>query len=153
MNRDWPNLPKWDKRFLKLAEHIAGWSKDPSTRVGAVIATINHRIVSIGFNGFPQHVDDADERYADRDLKYKLIVHAEANALLFANRAPGGCDLFTWPFPPCSRCAGLIIQAGIARVVAPVLTGERRERWAADCELARQMFAEAGVVVTIYDDP
>lgn len=144
---------KWDKRFLKLAEHVAGWSRDPSTQVGAVIASANRRIVSVAYNGFPQFVDDADERYLDRDLKYKLIVHAEANALLFANRAPVGCELFTWPFPPCSRCAGLIIQAGIARVVAPVLTGERRERWASDCELARQMFQEAGVIVTIYDDP
>ena len=26
---------EWDQRMLDLAQHIASWSKDPSTKVGA----------------------------------------------------------------------------------------------------------------------
>jgi len=43
---------KWDNRFLDLCEHVSEWSKDPSTKVGAVITEGIH-IVSIGYNGLP----------------------------------------------------------------------------------------------------
>ena len=120
------------------------WSKDPSTQVGAVIVDGNNRIVSIGFNGFPQGVEDSEERLVDRETKYDIIVHAEANALMFANKSVEGCTLYTWPFPPCSRCAGLIIQSGITRVVSVVHTGER---WKKNFDLARQLFHEAGIIL------
>ena len=135
---------KWDKRFLELAKLCGSWSKDPSTQVGAVIVDGNNRIVSIGFNGFPQGVEDSEERLVDRETKYDIIVHAEANALMFANKSVEGCTLYTWPFPPCSRCAGLIIQSGITRVVSVVHTGER---WKKNFDLARQLFHEAGIIL------
>jgi deoxycytidylate deaminase len=50
---------KWDRRFLDLAAHVAQWSKDASTKVGAVITDSRKRIVSIGFNGYPANVDDS----------------------------------------------------------------------------------------------
>lgn len=128
---------KWDRRYLEVARQVAGWSKDPSTQVGAVIATPDHRPVSFGFNGLPQGVDDSPERYADRDLKLKLIVHAELNALVFAGERARGCTLYTWPFMPCCRCAGLVIQHGIKRVVAPVTPVALAERWAEELELTR----------------
>src|SRR3990172_2103187 len=83
-------LDAWDSRFLRLAEFVAQWSKDPNTKVGAVIVDGTHRIVSLGFNGFPRGVDD-DERLRNRELKLKLMVHAEMNAILFAGRALDGC--------------------------------------------------------------
>ena len=135
---------KWDKRFLDLAKLCGSWSKDPSTQVGAVIVDGNNRIVSIGFNGFPQGVEDSEERLVDRETKYDIIVHAEANALMFANKSVEGCTLYTWPFPPCSRCAGLIIQSGVTRVVSVVHTGER---WKKNFDLARQLFHEAGIIL------
>ena len=49
-------LDKWDHRFLALAEHISHWSKDPSTKVGAVITHRSKRVVSMGFNGLPAGV-------------------------------------------------------------------------------------------------
>lgn len=135
---------KWDKRFLNLAKLCGSWSKDPSTQVGAVIVDGNNRIVSIGFNGFPQGVEDSEKRLVDRETKYDIIVHAEANALMFANKSVEGCTLYTWPFQPCSRCASLIIQSGITRVVSVI---HDDERWKKNFELARQLFKEAGIIL------
>jgi dCMP deaminase len=130
----------WDNRFLGLAEHVAQWSRDPSTKVGAVLVDNKRRILSIGFNGFPRGVAD-DERLHDRDTKYEMVVHAEANTLLFAAASVEGATAYVWPLPPCSRCAALLIQAGIARVVSPAPS----ERWADNCGLAARLFDEAGV--------
>ena len=77
-------LKKWDLRFLEMARNAASWSKDPSTKVGAIIVDDDKRVISVGYNGFPKGVRD-DERLDDRQEKYKIIVHAERNALLFAN--------------------------------------------------------------------
>jgi len=77
-------ISKWDDRFLSLTQFIASWSKDPSTKVGAVIADQNNRIVSMGYNGLPVGVKDHTERYSDRERKLAMIVHGEMNAILFA---------------------------------------------------------------------
>lgn len=140
---------KWDRRFLALAEHVAGWSKDPSTKTGAVIVDERRRVVSLGYNGFPVDVCDSPERYADRELKYKLIVHCERNAILFARRDLAGCTLYTWPFMSCAPCAAMIIQAGIKRCVAPVTPEHLRERWEADMRLAGEMLTEAFVLLDL----
>ena len=137
---------EWDRRMLALAQHIAGWSKDPSTKVGAVIADNRRRIISVGYNGFPAGVRDV--ALEDRDFKYNRVVHAELNALLFARGPVVGATLYVWPMPPCSRCAGPIIQAGIARVVSPPVG----ERWEESCRIGREMFAQADVVVSEAGD-
>ena len=137
---------KWDRRMLALAQHIASWSKDPSTKVGAVIADNRRRIISVGYNGFPAGVRDV--ALEDRDFKYNRIVHAELNALLFARGSVEGATLYVWPMPPCSRCAGPIIQAGIARVVSP----PAEELWEESCRFGREMFIQAHVVVSEISD-
>jgi dCMP deaminase len=135
----------WELRMLKLARHIASWSKDPSTQVGAVITDAAHRILSVGYNGFPRGVPD--ENLDDRDHKYAQIVHAEMNAILFAGVPLKGATLYVWPMPPCSRCAGPIIQSGIGRVVSPPAP----ERWADACGIGRKMLYDAGVIThTVY---
>jgi len=138
----------WDQRMLGLASHVASWSKDPSTKVGAVIARPDRTVASIGFNGFPRGVDDAPERYADRPTKYKLVCHAEANAIVSAREPLHGCSIYVAPFPPCAECAKLIIQAGIKRVVAPIADVER---WRESFETSSLMFAEAGVEIDLRD--
>ena len=77
---------KWDRRFLDLASHICGWSKDPSTKVGCVVVGEDREIRSTGFNGFPRGIEDSMERLDDRELKYPLICHAEENAIMHAAR-------------------------------------------------------------------
>lgn len=139
---------KWDKRYLKLAKLVASWSKDPSTKCGAVIVNEDNEIVSIGFNGFPRKVDDNELRLENRYVKYKFMVHAERNALLFARQSLKGCTIYTWPLQACSECAAMIVQAGIVRHVS---IENDNERWLESFAFANQMFAEAGVEINFYE--
>jgi dCMP deaminase len=141
------SLQKWDVRFLELARFVSNWSLDPSTKVGAVISDKHNRVVSIGYNGFPKGIKD-DERLNDRETKYKIIVHGEINAITFANRNLENCTLYTYPFEPCPRCAGIIIQSGIKRIVAPI---NKIDRWENDFKLSRQLFNEANIEIDYYE--
>jgi dCMP deaminase len=107
---------KWDLRFLELAKHISGWSKDPSTKVGSVIVDDLNRIISMGYNGFPRHFNDREDLYADRETKLKYVCHAERNAL---DNAPCSVRFMTLycTHPPCLDCQKSIVQNGIQRVV------------------------------------
>lgn len=138
----------WDGRFLGLAQHLAGWSKDPSTKVGAVLAR-GKFIVSPGYNGFPAGVEDSPERLNNREVKYKMVLHAEENAILTAKQDLTGCTMYTWPLQPCSRCTAKLIQAGVKRIVAPPPSEDHLSRWGEDFELSRQMCQEAGVELVI----
>lgn len=140
---------KWYSRFLNLAQHISCWSKDPSTKVGAVIFDSENRIVSVGYNGFPKNVVDDPEKYLNREIKYQMVVHAEINAILFAQRNLKGCSIATWPFMSCSNCTSAIIQAGIKSIVAPVLPEELKQRWEKSCQISIQMYKEANVEVIL----
>jgi dCMP deaminase len=137
----------WDLWFLGLAEYVASASKDPSTKVGAVIVDSKRRIVSLGYNGLPAGIEDTEERLSNRELKYKLIVHAERNALLFSNSKVENCTIYTWPFMPCSSCASLIIQSGISRVVS---LNSENPRWLEDFFLSTRLFSEASVDLVLY---
>jgi dCMP deaminase len=135
------NYSKWDIRFLDLAKLVSSWSKDPSTKVGAVIVDSKNRIVSIGFNGFPHKIKD-DVRLQYRDMKYNRIIHAECNAIMFANKPLEGCTIYTYPFQPCSTCASMIIQSGISRVVTLPLK-EEYDRWIINFRMAQDLFLES----------
>lgn len=139
---------KWDRRFLELANHISTWSKDPSTKVGCVITGSDREIRSTGFNGFPRGIEDTAERLENRELKYPLICHAEENAIMHAARigvSLKDCTAYvTWP--PCTRCARSLVQAGVNKVVYPANL-EIPERWSADFEMSSGMFNEAGIEV------
>lgn len=88
---------------------------------------------------------------SDRELKYKLTVHCERNAILFSHRSLKGCTLYTYPFASCSVCAALVIQSGITRCVAPLTPPELQERWGSDLELAQMQFQEAGVQLDLIN--
>jgi len=139
---------KWDQRFLELAKHIAAWSKDPSTKVGCVVVGEDREIRSTGFNGFPRGIADDNARLSDRSQKYPLICHAEENAIMHAARiglSLKGCKAYvTWP--PCTRCARSLIQAGVIEVIYPAEC-EVPERWADDFDMSTQMMTEAGVTI------
>lgn len=138
-------LKHWDKRFLDLAKLVSSWSKDPSSKVGAVIVDEKNRVVSLGFNGLPMGVEDTDERLNNRELKYDLIVHAEQNAILCSPQSVAGCRIYVYPYLPCSRCAGAIIQSGIKEVVVEDLPIP--ERWVKNFNLAKEILREAGINV------
>lgn len=140
-------MNKWDKRFINLAYHIAEWSKDPSTKCGCVIVDKNKRIISTGYNGFPINTDDSKKIYENRPEKYRRVVHSEKNAILFAKQDLTDCILYVVPMPPCSQCAGMIIQSGIKKVVTIKQTKEQEERWGDDIKTTKDMFNESGILM------
>ena len=139
-------MNKWDTRYIEMAYMVAGWSKDPSTKCGAVI-TEGKRLISVGFNGFPQNTNDSPELYDYREEKYRRVQHSERNAILFAQRNLDGCTMYVVPMPPCSQCAGMIIQSGIKRVVTVQATGSNKKRWAKDIQSTLDMFREAAITI------
>lgn len=138
----------WDEFFFRLCDVNASMSHDPSTKVGAVIVRPNKTVVSMGWNGFPRGCDDRPDLYTDRQTKYARVVHAEVNAVLMAREDVARCTLYVSPLHPCSTCAGIIIQAGIQRVIARI-KGDP-EQWEQNFAEARRMFREAGVSVITY---
>ena len=135
----------WDRRFLTMAELVASWSKDKSTKVGAV-AVRSRRVLATGYNGLPTGVVDSNFRLEDRETKLLFTQHAEANCISFAARTGVsllGSTIYIWPMPPCAHCASSIIQAGINRVVVYDVTIPMR--WQQSFDAASDMFSEAGV--------
>lgn len=138
-------MSDWDRRFLDMALLVSTWSKDPSTKVGAVI-TRGKFVVSLGFNGHPAGIEDSAARLENREMKYKTIIHAELNAILSARQPLEGCTLYVVPFMPCSACGAVIVQSGIKRVVT---YESDNERWAESFEITRTIFAEADIDLVI----
>ena len=139
-------MTDWDKRFLQLAKHISEWSKDPSTQVGCVVVGPDRELRSTGFNGLPRGIEDSEQRLNDREIKYPLICHAEENAIMHAARigiSLKNCTAYvTWP--PCTRCARSLIQAGISTIVYPKDI-EIPDRWMEDFNLSLNMLKEAKI--------
>lgn len=135
---------KWRRRFHELALHVAQWSKDPSTKVGAVVVDWDRRVIGMGYNGFPRGVDDTEERYATKSVKYKLVVHAEANAILNSTSSVRDKMIVTTRYP-CSDCAKLIVQSGLLYLAtpAPVTDGH----WAEDAHFSKTILTEGGLEV------
>lgn len=147
-------MKKWDTRFMRLAREISTWSRDPSSKIGAVIVNDDHRILATGYNGFPRGIADNDTRLNDREVKYSLIVHAEMNALmnaLYSGVSVKGATLYVYGLPVCDNCTKSVIQAGISRVVItyPELSAEKWQTiWK---EKSRPMYEEVNVQMTFMN--
>lgn len=131
-----------------MAGIVSTWSKDPSTQIGA-IAVKDKRLVSTGYNGFPRNIEDLDERWNNREEKYKYVVHAEMNCIYNANyhnQSLKGSTMYIVGLPVCHECAKGIIQAGVVRVVAKYKDAPLK--WSKSTEITTKMFKEAGI---IYD--
>jgi dCMP deaminase len=141
--------PKWCARFLTLAKTVAGWSKDKSTKVGAVILTSDGRPVSLAFNGLPMGVDDTIDERSERPLKYKWTCHAERNAIDLALLADLSDCIMYVTFFPCSNCALSIIQTRIRTlVVDEEFTADKMPlHWIEDMLISQEMLNEAGVKI------
>ena len=136
----------WPDTFIRLAQFWAAESKDPSTKVGAVIVRPDNTVAAEGYNGFPRNIEDRLDLLENREEKLKRTIHAEMNALLIAREQLHGYTLYTYPLPVCHQCVIHIIQKGITRIVSKVdVSQERWDRWADSSNLAEQLAAEAGV--------
>lgn len=141
-------MTDWIRRYYLLARHVAGWSKDPSTRVGAVIVGKQPGKIALGYNGFPRGIADTEDRLSDRTKKYSMIQHAERNALDNASFDLEGATLVATMFP-CSECVKSIIQRGITTVASPPPLD--RSPWREDADLSKSMLQEAGVTLLTVD--
>lgn len=139
-------VTKWDKRFLEIVTIVTSWSKDPSTKCGAILVRPDRSIVSYGYNNFPARIGDKPARLLDREIKYELVVHSETNALLFAREDVTGYTMYCSTVP-CCRCAMNMIQAGISRVVYFAPSADYLDRWAQSVNRTLAMFAEARIVM------
>jgi len=151
-------LSKWEKRFIGVADHISTWSKDPNTKIGAVVAQdFNRQILSTGYNGMARGVNDeiAERNSRENGEKYFWYGHAERNAVY--NAARFGIKLIDTSIYlskgcPCTGCTIAIIQAGIRKVVCQAgdPTGSPNDKWSLEAERSKQMFEEAGVHLKFY---
>jgi dCMP deaminase len=144
---------KWDRRYLRLAEQVSTWSKDPSSKIGAVAIGHKGQVLSQGYNGFARGIrEDLTPRWENKEWKYKFIVHAEMNAIYNATYngvSLDGSTLYIWGLPCCSDCAKGVIQVGVKRVVMP--KKDYPERWIESFKLSETMFREAGVEFEFVD--
>ena len=108
-------MKKYDVPMMQTAFIWAKQSSCKRNQVGAIIAN-QGRIISNGYNGT---ITGADNCCEDGDVSKNTVVHAEANALMFAakNGIPTeGCSIYV-TLSPCIECAKMIIQAGIKEVM------------------------------------
>lgn len=139
---------KWDLRFLRVAKEVATWSKDPSTKCGAVIVRPDRSVCSVGRNEFPDGMRGDPDRYSNRPMKYSRIIHAEMRAYGFANESVKGYTLYVYPRFCCDRCASHMIQYGIKRIVS---TNEIEHRNRHEIELGLSYCRECGVDTQLVD--
>jgi dCMP deaminase len=139
----------WDLRFMHMTDvEIAQWSKDRSSKVGALIIR-NKEIVTSGYNGMPRGVNDDVEARHERPEKYHWFIHAEANAIINAARqgkSTMDADIYINWFP-CDQCAGFIVQAGIKRVFCDKEPDLNNEKFGEGFKRALQILEEGDVEV------
>jgi dCMP deaminase len=145
-----------DRHFLELALKHSDLSRDPETRVGAIIVGPDGEVRSMGYNRFPAGIAETPERLNNREVKLSLMVHAELVAIVNAARvgiALQGCTLYfaqtddsglVWGGVPCTRCTDHILMSGVAEVIS-YPTKPAPSKWHGDWKVARSLFREAGL--------
>jgi dCMP deaminase len=142
----------WDLRFMTLARHVGGWSKDRSRQVGCVVVGDDNIVRAIGFNGFPRGLDDEVAVRHQRPAKYLWTEHAERNAIYAAARAGislSGTRMYV-PWFPCVDCARAIVQAGIVELIA-IEPDMGDPQWGEGFGVSIEMLTEAGIKVRYLD--
>ena len=136
----------WHNRFMDLTKQVATWSKDPSTKVGAIIVDESNRIVSTGYNGALPHIDD-EFALETKGNKYLFTVHAEQNAVMSAVKGKlnlENCRIYVTN-SCCSECAKMITHSGIISTVITLKDADDtfRDRW--NSEQADKLFKHSNI--------
>lgn len=154
--------PSWDEWFLKLMYLVAEKSKDPKTKIGALLVK-DRRIISTGYNGLCRGVNDNVPERLVRPEKYFWFEHAERNSVYAAayhGISTEGATMYT-NGTPCTDCARAVIQAGITKVIVhkpyedmsadvQKISQGHGEKWQGHNERTMAMFKEAGVILEVY---
>lgn len=145
-------MSNWPKRYMSLAKEVASWSKDPSTKVGAVAVGSKGQVLSQGYNGFPRGIADSEHRYQIKVEKYKYVVHAEMNCIYNATYngvSLDGADMYIYGLPVCSECAKGIIQVGVKKIFVSEECITAQPKWFESWLTTKDMFDEAGVEIEV----
>jgi dCMP deaminase len=146
--------PAFDVCCMKQVYLAAERSKDPRTKIGAVLVR-EKNVIGTGYNGFARKVNDSPDRYNDKPTKYKFVVHAEDNAILTCARLgipTLGSVLYTNGIP-CRECCKSVIQGGITEIVVhkqwPNLT--HSQAWVDSIKDSTTMLGEADITIRWLD--
>jgi len=155
--------PSWDEWFMRMVYLVAKKSKDTRTKIGSVVVNDDHRIISVGYNGFPVGVNDNIKVRYERPIKYHYFAHSEANSIFSAARIGISLNksfLYTQGIP-CTECTKAIIQAGITKVIVHEqwIENERKIRnyndssskWKNHNEISIEMFRESEITLLSYN--
>ena len=137
---------KWDLRYLELAKTIAGWSKDPSSQIGAIAVGSKGQVLAQGYNGFPRGMMDSQHLYTNKTEKYARIVHAEMNMIFnasFNGVCLNGSSVYVSGLPTCSDCAKGLIQVGVKELIMP--REKIEDRWYDSWQRSKEYYKEAGL--------
>lgn len=148
MQKDSLGRPFWDDFYMGMAYYVATKSPDEQTKHGAVLVSTKHKLLGIGFNGFPPDFPDKDLPRTRPD-KYPYMVHAESNCL--DNSDPNkheGSTLYVTG-QPCLNCMKRITSRRIGRLcygttVSNCTQGEE--------EILNNMVRFSGIEVSHYYD-
>ena len=142
-------MTKWQARFIRFAKEVSTWSKDPKAQVGCVIVSPDKRQITYGYNGFPPTVPDYEESLVNEELKLKLMVHAELNAILNARTSLANWHLYSTKCL-CLDCAKAVIQSGITSVTCPPINVN--SKWHETNEEALALLSQADIAITTYNE-
>lgn len=152
-------IPSWDEQFMHDVYWWSRRSKDPRTKIGAVLVKPGSRIpFSFSYNSPARGVDDNVPERWERPEKYEWVVHAENNAVLNCSReghCSQGAIMYTQGVP-CTGCADACIQGGIIEVVVHKQWQEYEkklhwDKWIDSAKRTEKKFAEAGINVRVFD--
>lgn len=152
-------IPSWDETFMHEAYWWARRSKDPRTKIGAVLVLPGDKDpISHGYNGFARDVSDKEMPRWERPEKYEWVVHAEDNAVLNCARkgqSSKGSIMYTQGIP-CTRCADACVQGGVIEVVVHKQWQEYEQKfgwdkWIDSAKRSEKKFAEAGIRIRVFD--
>lgn len=138
------------EQWLTKAEEIAQNSADPDCKVGAVIVNNSNEILSIGYNNFPEAIDQCETIYSNKTRKLYRVLHAEIRAILDSTVSLKNSTIYVTPLHPCSQCAAAIIHSGIKRVVIK-WNKSSGKTWAENFTESSKMLQEANVDVIIVE--
>ena len=141
----------WDEYFMGIAHLSAMRSKDPHTQVGACIVSSENKIMSMGYNGFPNGCSDEDYPWGksenELESKYLYATHSELNAILnYRGGSLENSKMYVTLFP-CNECAKAIIQSGIKEIVYD------SDKYADTPSViaSKKMLKSAGIIIKKYE--
>lgn len=107
----------WDNYFMNIADVVKTRSLDTKTQVGAVLVSIkDNRIISTGYNSICAGMDDSLIDWTNRDYIHQIVIHAETNAILYAQSKFEDAILYS-TLSPCKDCIKLLSATKIRKII------------------------------------